>query len=422
MTVVFIERAFRCLSTCLTVCLALALSACAGASRTVEPEYSVLHKGVNAWGLLTLPAKVDGNYVAEPYGRHEPGFILADFKRVKAQGFDFVRLPVDPGPFLSTSVKNWPRLLRALDVAVDAALQENLSLIVDIHSPVSDVRFNVDRVVQEINENPSGDLAKQYVELAVVIARLLQAKDAGHLLLEPFNEPGVNCERLAGAEVVSAFNKVARAVRVESKNIRLVFDSNCQSSWKSLIGMAASSVSDRKVVYSFHFYDPFLFTHQGSHWSSRTPFLRYLKNYPYPYDENKAELALRRVSERLLRDDPKSGAGVRQAFERAKPKGRGYSSEIEAAFVSIGRWARLNGIEPQNILMGEFGTLKPAEASGPLEEDRARWLADVRIQAEKSGFAWAVWEYVDVMGVVKSSDDRTLIPSVQKALNLNGVK
>ena len=402
------------------VCLAFALSACASASRTVEPEYSVLHKGVNAWGLLTLPAKVDGYYVAEPYGRHEPGFTLEDFKRVKAQGFDFVRLPVDPGPFLSSPIKDWPRLLKALDVAVDAALQENLSLIVDIHSPVSDVRFNVDRVVQEINQNPSGPLARQYVELASVIARLLQSKDAARLLLEPFNEPGVNCERLAGAEVVNAFNRVSRAVRVESKSIRLVFDSNCQSSWRSLIGTAASTLSDRKVVYSFHFYDPFLFTHQGSHWSSRTPFLRYLKNYPYPYDEKRASLALSYVSERMQSEVPQSDSALRQAFDRARPKAHVYSSEIEDAFVSIGRWARLNGIQPQNVLMGEFGTLKPAEASGPSEEDRARWLTDVRIQAEKNGFAWAVWEYVDVMGVVKSSGDRTLIPSVQKALDLRG--
>lgn len=384
-----------------------------------DSNYSVLSRGINAWGLFTKPTVVGKGYAQQPFGGYQPKFELADFRRVREQGFDFVRLPVDPAPFLSRPEDQWGPLLAQLGVAVDFGLKEGLSIVVDLHSRVSDPDYNVDAVVDAFGGGANRGVAEKYVRLAAVVAAMLETKNPYSTLLEPFNEPGLECNILDGSASVKAFNEVARVVRQDTKIIRLVFDPNCQSSWRSLLGMSASSIKDVNVVFSFHFYDPFLFTHQGSHWSRKNGFLKDLKGYPYPYDRDKADVAIESIS----LNAPSSVAMGLTVFEKVRFKSAGGAlsgNSIDSIFKKISGWARLNGVKPGSVLLGEFGTLKPSDSSGPLEKDRALWLEDVRRSAEKYGFGWAVWEYVDVMGVTVSPNDRTVIPSVQKALGLQG--
>lgn len=392
--------------------------------------YVDFRKGLNAWGVLTLPKKSDVNdeaYIKSPFGLNKSLFNNSDFTRVKEQGFDFVRLPVDPSPFLASDEKEWADLSNHVKQSVDAALAAKLSVILDVHPPVSQKKWNIDTIIESYSKGDSDELAEKFSRLNVLFARLLADRDVARLALEPMNEPGLTCNPNSLTKVIRAFNEIALNVRKVSGSLRLVFEPSCQSSGKLLIKLDPKLINDQLVIYSFHFYEPFLFTHQGSTWSYRHKYLKYLKDVPYPA-----------TPEAISRSVERSISNVRKAQGLLSNDREGQQNEISAAvtgarldkqsdvietsFNSISSWAGRHGIPKKNILLGEFGTLKPADNSGPSETDRARWISDVRVAAESRGFAWAIWEYVDVMGIVNSESDRTLIPSVQRALGLNAGK
>ena len=388
--------------------------------------YAPLKKGVNAWSMFTMPrtkSRLEEGYVYPPYGHHLPRFAISDFHRVRQQGFDFIRLPIDPGPFLDLAEDKWPELMEDVRLAVRAALDEGLSVVLDVHPPTSHPVYRIDRIINSYPERRPDDLAGRFSRLNVAFAMMLDREDVRRTLLEPMNEPGLDCTVASMSVVVSVFNEIATHIRTKSSALRLVFEPPCQSSWKLLTKLAASSVDDRNVVYSFHFYEPFLFTHQGSTWSSRSPFLAYVKGLPFPSTRDGTLKALGRSIE-ILDSVPElnelEGRRLRSDMSVAISRSVDTSDEslIDSAFSAVASWSKNNNVRPEQIFLGEFGTLRPTPRSGPEEEDRERWLAAVRLAAESRGYSWAVWEYVDVMGIVQSDSDRSLIPSVQRALGL----
>lgn len=394
-------------------------------TRSESASYTPLKKGVNAWALFTMP-KVKNNsaweYDYPPYGSYSPSFTVEDFHRVREQGFDFVRIPVDPGPFLSVPDEQWGGLLEFVRSGVKGALKEGLSVILDVHPPVSHPVNNIDNVIAAYSGARPNELAEKYTKLNVLFASMLAGMDPLRTLLEPMNEPALGCSKGASEKVTIVFNEILKAVREKTGVVRVVFDPPCQSSWRFLVNLKPSSVEYKNVVYTFHFYEPFLFTHQGATWSRRNPYLANVKEFPYPYSDSGAERSKELTMAGI--DRLRSVGGEKEkaisAFSSALKDASLKRSDkvIDVAFSAVSQWAKENSISSDQILLGEFGVMRSSEQSGPKPEDRARWLEAVRVAAESRGIGWAVWEYVDVMGVVKSKDDKTLIPSVQKALGL----
>jgi hypothetical protein len=94
-------------------------------------------------------------------------------------------------------------------------------------------------------------------------------------------------------------------------------------------------------------------------------------------------------------------------------------SDIEKAFDAVKDWQTKHSLHDSSILLGEFGTLRSGPTSGPDAKDRAKWTRAVRENAERRGFAWAHWEYLDVMGITVDDVSREVIPDMAQALGLN---
>jgi hypothetical protein len=177
------------------------------------------------------------------------------------------------------------------------------------------------------------------------------------------------------------------------------------------------------LLFTFHFYEPYLFTHQGAPWM-REPVYRSLNGVPWPASKGELSRTLAAVRARMDLDSLTSPADKAAAYAETEKVMKVYFDAQPARpfvdrYLGVGSaWAKRNNISAENLLIGEFGVLRSdARYAGAAAPDRTRYIADVRQSAEAYGFPWAFWNLFDGMGLM---DDRTRAfdPAILDALGL----
>jgi hypothetical protein len=179
---------------------------------------------------------------------------------------------------------------------------------------------------------------------------------------------------------------------------------------------------DPAAILSFHYYDPYQFTHQGAPWVDA----RYLADVPYPalarplQQSLDASAALIAATDLSPSEKSRAKADARQRLEdyRRSAFDRG---TIAQSFDRIARWAKDHGVPTSRIILGEFSARGQGEhAGGGRSADRARWIRDVREEAEAHGFIWAAWVYRGSGGfaLVRDEASTDLDPAAIQALGL----
>ncbi len=143
--------------------------------------------------------------------------------------------------------------------------------------------------------------------------------------------------------------------------------------------------SDPNLIYTFHFYDPFMFTHQGATWN--TPSMLSLAGVPFPY--NSAEMP-------ACPADLK-GTWVESALNSYPSQGTvGYVKSLIDIAVSF------KNLRNVNIYCGEFGVYIPN--SDP--DDRVYWYSIVRQYLEEKGISWTTWDYQGSFGLFNKGSNQ----------------
>ena len=192
-------------------------------------------------------------------------FSKQDFINLKSLGCDVIRLPISMHSMTNgyPNYKVDPILFYFLDRVVDWAEELKISLILDNHS------FDPKVKTKPEIENILIPVWKQFAA---------KFKDRSNLVFyEILNEPhGIEDQ---------IWNNVQQRVIDEIRKIdsvhTIIVGPADWNNYKNLHLMP--EFADENLIYTFHFYEPFLFTHQGANWTN--PSLQDLKNIPFPYEK-----------------------------------------------------------------------------------------------------------------------------------------
>jgi endoglucanase len=335
-----------------------------------------------------------------------------ELKALRRTGFDFIRLAVDPGPFLQLQGARRDRLDDLLMDRVKLILSSGLSVIVDFHP--SDL--HPDYLAEALTRGVDTPIFQDYVRLLVRTAALLDRLPSRNVALEIMNEPPVTPARWQ-----PMLEAAYKAIRERAPRLLLVLDGGGEGGIEGLLGLGQLS-KDPAALLSFHYYDPYQFTHQGAPWVDA----RYLADVPYPalarplQQSLDASAALIATTDLPPSEKSRAKADARQRLEDYRRSAFDRRS-IAQSFDRVARWAKDHGVPANRIILGEFGARGQGEhAGGARAADRARWIRDMREEAEAHGFIWAAWVYRGSGGfsLLKDEASTELDPAVIDALGL----
>ncbi|WP_348268525.1 cellulase family glycosylhydrolase [Edaphobacter paludis] len=309
-----------------------------------------------------------------------------DIAFMEKLGLDHVRLSIDPEPLLP-----WLRepgtvtpFMAELDKTIHTILAHHLSVIIDIH-PESSYKAPLLHGTASV---------QQFTSLWRALAAHYANLDPEHVFFEIMNEPEQDDPfRWQGIE-----STVAAAIRQVAPNNTIIAAGAHYSGLDDL--MQLQPISQPNVIYTFHDYEPFPFTHQGATWTS--PEVRPLRGIPYP--SSPEDIAP------LLQQEPDLHS---QLFLEDYGLGRWDAARIDSTIAFAARWSQLHHAP---VYCGEFGALRYFAPPAM----RAQWTHDMRVAFEKYNIGWAMWDYQTNFGLVTKANGTTSPdPAIVTALGLH---
>lgn len=302
------------------------------------------------------------------------GLTAEELRQLRALGFDHVRLPLDPivcGWSPQNPGAPWTGLAEYRR-AIEDALSAGLEVVADLHLEPADK--------ERIEATDSGRAA--VVALWQRLARELAFAPPASLAFELFNEPqfyGLAARHWPGFQ-----QRMLQAVRAQAPAHMVLLSGNQGGSPEGL--QKLTPLPDRAVAYVFHTYAPYLFTHQGAHWTDTrwsTAGLHHGVRYPAALQRGQAV--------QLSQPHPRAAA------EMAEYLAQDWNAQrIAAEIRPAARWAQRHGVR---VVCNEFGVLRASADPA----SRYRWIADVRRALEAEQIGWTLWDYTDIFGITHES-------------------
>lgn len=324
-------------------------------------------KGVNLGGWLS---QCGSNYNEEHYN----SFITEDdIKIIKGWGLDHVRLPIDynvvqkeDGSFIESGFKH-------VDDCIKWCKKAGLKIVLDLHKCCGFIfddaeycDFFTDKKLQGMFKDLWMEFTRRYGQEEIMAFELLN--EVTRLdMAETWNE--ISTETI----------KMIHAVCPE-KTIIIggVYNS-------SIYGLTLlPKPVDKNVVYTFHCYDPMVFTHQNAGWVSQMP-----KGYHIKYRQPVS--VLRAESEKIFgKDYDGPFAGVDQGMIGPDYFRNDFITALEVA-------KKYN----VSLYCGEYGVIDQAD-----RESVAEWYKDIHAALEENDIPRSAWSYKKMdFGIVDDIND-----------------
>ena len=290
-----------------------------------------------------------------------------DLENIKEMGCDVIRLPLSLRYFADNTLDRTlnPIFFYFLDQVVDWCEELELYLILDNHT-----------------QFPNSSYVPTLKDLIPIWRQVAErySDRSEYILYETFNEP----HNISNSSWEALQKYVIRTIRsVDSTHtiiVKPVWDS--PSNYKNF-----KPVDDENVIYSFHSYRPFLFTHQGASWAN--PPLVNLAGVPYP------------ASAGEMPDCPEDLIGTHFEAKISNYYLDGTDSAVYAYNQPVYDFAEKHNVA---IMCDEFGTYS---RNAP-EADRHRWHKMIIDHFEERDIPWTLWGYNGSFGITKANSYHAL--------------
>jgi endoglucanase len=387
--------------------------------------------GVHEW-LNWAPLDGNGSYRWPPYRNQDEWLSGArplsdwpegdEFARIAAMGFDFIRLSVDPGPLLASQGPMRQEALDVLEAAVRMATSAGLKVVFNLHGVSQVPQFGMDMIYG----GAQSDGVAAYRDMVADVAQMLVAVGIENVALEPFNEPAYYpCDASGTEDWQTIMADTVADIRAVSATLTVVATGACGGSITGLTDLDPW-FDDPSLLYSFHMYEPHSFTHQRHDDPDG-----FASGLPWPASEGSVELAIESLRAHMDAAGIDMGRQARNIIELQGVVAQYFAEnwgqpQLEARIGEAVAWAQGHDIAPARLFMGEFGAIlmTPDGRMGAFNQDRLRYLAAVRGEAEKYDFPWSVWEYSNPYGmsVIVPTGPAVADTELLRALGLEGVQ
>jgi len=272
----------------------------------------------------------------EPWGKP----LNADhFTLIKNKGFDTVRIPVRWSDYTggAPDYKIESAFLDKVSRDVDAALNLDLNVILNVHH------------FEEIMEDPDANM-KKFLSMWEQLAPHFKNRSDSlwfEVINEPFNE-------LKGEKLLQLQGKAVRSIRKSNPNRIIILGGE---DWSGIRTLDTNIMPpDANIVYTFHYYDPFDFTHQKAPWVEDGP--KKKKKWGSKEDHTQLKAAV------------KTATDFREAVDRP-------------------------------LFVGEFGAYENIKNS-----ERVEYAGDVRAAMEEAQIPWCLWSFSNTFALYDAEKEK----------------
>jgi len=333
---------------------ALLLVQCTTPQMGQETPFS---RGVNLTGWFQVPGAQQIQFTR---------YTKKDFEQIQSLGCDVIRLPINLH-FMTNGAPDYvldPLFLTFLDSVVNWSEDLGMHLILDNHT--FDPSTNTSPTVGLV-------LGKVWTQMAT------HYKDRSNLLYyEILNEPhGIDDGIWNGIQ-----QNTINAIRAVDTVHTIIVG---PASWNSYNNLDEMPVyEDDNLIYTFHFYDPFLFTHQGATWVE--PSMAPLAGVPFPYS----------AADMPAMPSSFAGSWLESAYNN-------YANDGTVAKVKqlLDIAIQFRDTRDVPIFCGEFGVHIPNSD----QDDRVYWYQEVREYLEQNEIAWTSWDYHGSFGLFEAGSN-----------------
>ena len=341
------------------------------------------------------------------------------FKKMQDAGFDFVRLTIDPAIYL---IKPSPEKTAQLNAGVITAIKDirsiGLNVDVDLHAiPVDGRSVGTETYLKDDKAFAS------YLNFVSDVGKAIAEQDRNHVTFEPMNEPTIDCDgdNAAVKRWPAMALKMHDVARAAAPKLTLVISGACWGGADGLAVLKASDFKDSNILWSFHSYEPFYFTHQGANWATGAEqFFDGLMFPPNPKDKAKvlkATLAGIAASDKTKAEKAVLAAEAKSSLTEYYSPGWAVA-QLNRPAIIVSKWQAANNMPSSRILMGEFGVMKKDLTHAVPESIRAGYLKSARELYESHDWAWSGWSWGGGMGLTDEDTERNPTPAIMKALGM----